>query len=191
MNQAELESHSTIIDGMTRRELWQYVKLLACTTAMAVSVAFLPKPYAIATGILLAVLVWLFGYGCCSEAVDDTNLLAKLCDSLRDHLRENQLAPLNNVLYRLYDKDGDLLYIGITSDVVARMAGHRGDKSWWNEVADKKFEYFKTRAELEAVERLAIIREKPLYNVIHHPDRPQPLFRRAKPRKQTPVGKPR
>jgi len=99
-----------------------------------------------------------------------------------DRIREDELVPLNHILYRLYDKDGELLYVGITSDVVSRMAGHRADKFWWEEVAEKRFEYMESRAELEAAERIAIIRERPLYNITYNPDRPT-TTPRVKPRR--------
>ena len=37
-------------------------------------------------------------------------------------------------LYRLYDDDGELLYVGITDSPGTRMAQHKAQKAWWGDV---------------------------------------------------------
>lgn len=69
-----------------------------------------------------------------------------------------------HVLYRFFDAQGNLLYVGITNDPEQRFRGHQGDKSWYHHVATAKMEHFETRAELMAAEIAAIEGEKPKYN---------------------------
>lgn len=115
--------------------------------------------------VFLAFRVGAFGG---MNAAEDCQAKEELAEIYDRQVHEDEIVPLNHVMYRLYSEDGELLYIGITSDIVARMAGHRADKYWWTEVCTKRFEYLESRAELEAAERLAIIREKPLYNLTHN-----------------------
>lgn len=68
------------------------------------------------------------------------------------------------VLYRMFDQDDTLLYVGITAAPKERFAAHQAEKEWWPEVARIAQEHFATRREVEVAERLAIIAEQPLYN---------------------------
>lgn len=77
-------------------------------------------------------------------------------------------APTGHALYRFYDERGRLLYIGITGDVRARFRQHADSKAWWKQVAVREIVHCRTRADLLAAEREAIIRERPRYNVIHN-----------------------
>jgi hypothetical protein len=71
-------------------------------------------------------------------------------------------------MYRLFDSEGELLYIGISYSAIARFAQHRADKSWIDEVAriDIETHYCPRRDMLER-EREAIANEKPRYNRTH------------------------
>lgn len=71
------------------------------------------------------------------------------------------------ILYRFYDNQDNLLYIGITNSPQARWNNHRNDKSWFKHVVRSTMEHFATRAELEAAEIQAIQTEKPRHNVTH------------------------
>lgn len=71
-------------------------------------------------------------------------------------------------LYRFYDSEGALLYVGITEAGAMRWNQHRKSKHWWSDVASTTVEHFATRAEALEVERRAIIAEKPLHNIIHN-----------------------
>jgi predicted GIY-YIG superfamily endonuclease len=68
------------------------------------------------------------------------------------------------LLYRLYDADDELLYIGITDDPAGRMRGHAGDKDWWPEVARKTAVWYQYRAQAETAETIAIGLEQPKHN---------------------------
>lgn len=73
-----------------------------------------------------------------------------------------------HALYRFYDADGVLLYVGITVDPGARLKKHQGDKEWWTKVARIAIEKLPTRAAVLDAERLAIREERPLWNVVHN-----------------------
>lgn len=74
-------------------------------------------------------------------------------------------------LYRLFDTEGRLLYVGIAFNPDSRWAGHSASKSWWPDVAEKRIEWHETRSAAVAAERAAIAAELPLYN---KQDSPQP-----------------
>ncbi|MEU8829409.1 GIY-YIG nuclease family protein [Streptomyces sp900116325] len=67
-------------------------------------------------------------------------------------------------LYRLFDKKGRLLYVGISNDPVFRWRQHRGDKHWWPKVVDKKVTWYDTRMLALQAEALAIHTEAPIHN---------------------------
>lgn len=69
-------------------------------------------------------------------------------------------------LYRAFDSDGELLYVGATVNPGHRFQTHSG-RDWWLEVASITLERFAEWEDLAAAEREAIIREGPKYNVIH------------------------
>ena len=72
-------------------------------------------------------------------------------------------------IYRLYNEKDQLLYVGITNDVNRRMAEHRASQEWFGLVVREEREKFICdRSEIEAQERRAIKREKPIYNKIHN-----------------------
>lgn len=69
-------------------------------------------------------------------------------------------------LYRLYDGDGDLLYVGIAGNPGRRFEQHRKDKPWWRSVAITRLEHFDTREEAMAAELEAIRAENPRHNIV-------------------------
>jgi predicted GIY-YIG superfamily endonuclease len=68
-------------------------------------------------------------------------------------------------LYRFYDAENRLLYVGITLHVPNRWSDHARGKSWWRDVDHSTVEHFATRAEAAAKELTAIRTEGPLYNI--------------------------
>jgi predicted GIY-YIG superfamily endonuclease len=71
-------------------------------------------------------------------------------------------------LYRLFDADGALLYIGISYSAIARYAQHKADKPWIGDVCTITIEtHDVSRSEIEAMEATAIRCERPRYNVVH------------------------
>lgn len=71
-------------------------------------------------------------------------------------------------LYRFYDADGALLYVGISMNAAARASQHKAEKAWWGEVRNIEVETLTmTRRLAEAVEADAIRAEMPRYNIKH------------------------
>jgi hypothetical protein len=64
----------------------------------------------------------------------------------------------------MYDAEHCLLYVGLTGDPPARTHQHKGDKSWWHEVATITIEHCESREDLQAREIAAIRDEHPRYN---------------------------
>jgi predicted GIY-YIG superfamily endonuclease len=73
----------------------------------------------------------------------------------------------NQTLYRFYDSENSLLYIGISINAYARAKTHQNTKEWWPEVAFIKLECFDSREFVQEAEKLAIQIEKPKYNIQH------------------------
>lgn len=67
-------------------------------------------------------------------------------------------------LYRHWDKDGNLLYVGISKSTMARLCQHAENAHWYERIVNVTIERFPTRAEAEAAERAAIKAENPLHN---------------------------
>jgi predicted GIY-YIG superfamily endonuclease len=70
-------------------------------------------------------------------------------------------------LYRLYNKNYCLLYVGITGDPEARFAQHKASKPWWREVTRKTVEWYGTRDAAALAEIAAIRVKEPWYNREH------------------------
>jgi hypothetical protein len=97
----------------------------------------------------------------------------------------DSLRTKPTTLYRFFDAESVLLYIGITARGLARWHQHADDKPWWPQVASCTTEHFPSRAEAYAAEREAIRTERPRYNVIRPGERRPPRTAR---RPSTPVA---
>ena len=87
-------------------------------------------------------------------------------------------------LYRMYDKDGRLLYVGISKSALARYAQHAAEKAWIGEVVRMDVQTIPcARDEIVKIESRAIEQEQPRYNVAGNSraDRPRQRARRSKP----------
>ncbi|QGJ90324.1 G-I-Y-Y-I-G endonuclease [Mycobacterium phage Chuckly] len=80
---------------------------------------------------------------------------------------EVPMSDKPHILYRFYNAEDDLLYIGITNNPRSRFNQHHADKAWFKSVARSTMQHFATRAELETAEVAAIQSEMPRYNVAH------------------------
>ena len=67
-------------------------------------------------------------------------------------------------LYRHFDKDGALLYIGISFSAVVRLAQHKEHAHWFDKIAKVEVLNYATKQDALEAERHAIETEKPLYN---------------------------
>lgn len=68
-------------------------------------------------------------------------------------------------LYRLYDKDGALLYVGVAQSLLARMNQHRLNARWFRDVVRVDVQHFDNRGDALAAETEAIETENPRYNL--------------------------
>lgn len=75
--------------------------------------------------------------------------------------------PQKTDLYRHFDKEGELLYVGISLSTGNRTKGHRLDSGWWDDISRIEIEKFESRGMAEAAEVKAIQSEKPKHNVRH------------------------
>lgn len=78
------------------------------------------------------------------------------------------MTASRTALYRFFDADGDLLYVGISLNPWTRWKQHKSVKDWAEDVASSTIEWHDTREEALDAERLAIIDERPRYNVVHN-----------------------
>jgi hypothetical protein len=70
-------------------------------------------------------------------------------------------------VYRCFDRDGRLVYVGASCLGLVRFHQHQAEKGWWPCVARVEVEHYANRAEALAAERAAIEAEAPRFN-IHH-----------------------
>jgi len=69
-------------------------------------------------------------------------------------------------VYRHFDADGRLLYIGCSHDPLYRFMGHKSASSWAHEVANISVQWFDDREAALEAERKAIMTDRPAHNAI-------------------------
>lgn len=72
------------------------------------------------------------------------------------------------VLYRYFDADDRLLYIGISSNYQARAVAHSKNSVWESQAVRVELERFPDRESVLAAEKRAIQTERPIHNKIHN-----------------------
>jgi hypothetical protein len=70
-------------------------------------------------------------------------------------------------LYRHFDKDGKLLYVGISLSPTYRLSQHRDASRWFPRIASIKIEWLPSRDAALDAECDAIKAEDPEFNVVH------------------------
>ena len=73
-------------------------------------------------------------------------------------------------LYRHFDKDDVLLYVGISLSAINRLQQHRDHSGWFADIARVDIVPFDSRVQVLEAERAAIKEECPVYNM----QRPEP-----------------
>jgi predicted GIY-YIG superfamily endonuclease len=115
------------------------------------------------------------------------NFSARISRSLADHADELRKAGTNGygfhfgmfnhpdaplrhqmALYRWFDADDRLLYIGITGDLGVRTAAHTKGSSWMDFAASRSVQHYWDRFTVERAEVKAIKQERPLFNRQHN-----------------------
>lgn len=56
-------------------------------------------------------------------------------------------------VYRFFDRQGHLMYVGIAYDPAERWKHHAAKTRWWKDAADNTIEWYDTRAEAERAEK--------------------------------------
>jgi predicted GIY-YIG superfamily endonuclease len=72
---------------------------------------------------------------------------------------------MKQFLYRHFNKDGILLYVGISVSVPRRIREHKDNSHWFEQIANITIETFQTREEVIQKEKEAIAKENPLWNI--------------------------
>lgn len=77
---------------------------------------------------------------------------------------------MQEVLYRFFDSQGTLLYVGISCNWMARLKQHSARADFYSAVAGMTLERFPDRESVLEAELEAIEKENPLYNRADNPD---------------------
>ena len=72
------------------------------------------------------------------------------------------------VLYRHFDGNDKLLYIGASENIKDRTSHHRNRSEWFDDVLKITLEHYKSRTELLDAEAFAVIAERPTNNKCDH-----------------------
>lgn len=82
-------------------------------------------------------------------------------------MNSDKTRHLPTALYRMFDADGRLLYIGQSQQMALRMRAHDRHSWWFPFVTDLTVEWLPTRDAAMVAEALAIKEESPRYNAAH------------------------
>jgi hypothetical protein len=69
-------------------------------------------------------------------------------------------------LYRHFDGEGALLYVGISLTAVQRLREHREDSAWYRTVVRVELQWFENRLDAIRAEKTAIATENPKHNKV-------------------------
>src|SRR6266478_2865693 len=75
---------------------------------------------------------------------------------------ENDLV--RTALYRHFDKNGNLLYVGVSLNAIERTISHRDKSHWHQDIARIEIEWLHSRSAAYYAEKKAIQSEHPRYN---------------------------
>jgi len=70
----------------------------------------------------------------------------------------------STALYRYFDSDGKLLYVGITKNQFDRLQAHAKNAEWFSQVKTASFQHYKSRQDALLAETKAIGTELPKFN---------------------------
>ena len=72
---------------------------------------------------------------------------------------------MTKILYRHYDENDRLLYIGVSNSFFERLSNHKNHSHWFEKVTKIHLEHFDSQEDLLIAEKKAIKKEKPLHNI--------------------------
>lgn len=78
---------------------------------------------------------------------------------------ETETAVVPAWVYRPFDAEGGLLYIGVSKDFGGRWKKHAQTQPWWPEVRHMTTTWYPDEASAYAAETEAILAEKPRWNI--------------------------
>lgn len=78
-----------------------------------------------------------------------------------------ELDAVRTALYRHYDTNNELLYVGVSLSAITRLGQHKREQWWFERIARIDIEWYDTKSEALDAERHAIIHGRPLYNIVH------------------------
>ena len=94
--------------------------------------------------------------------------LGDITDKMIDAQEADDRYPDPTIVYRYFDEDGVLLYVGISRQITYRHYQHTG-KSWTFAARYMQISYFPTRALAAHAEFCAVRDEEPEENLKYHP----------------------
>ena len=71
----------------------------------------------------------------------------------------------HNILYRYFDENDRLLYVGITKNQFSRLQSHAMSAKWFGLIHKATFRHFTSREDVKRAELKAIATENPLFNI--------------------------
>jgi predicted DNA-binding transcriptional regulator AlpA len=71
-------------------------------------------------------------------------------------------------LYRHFDAEGRLLYVGVSLSALNRLAAHKMHSKWYWKIARVEITNYGTRQASLNAEYEAIVNEKPMFNIVHN-----------------------
>lgn len=80
------------------------------------------------------------------------------------HTYYSDMVNRRTCVYRFFDENDRLLYVGLSMNFDGRLAKHRR-KPWWPQVARTEIEWFDGRESAKTAEKIAIHHENPVYNI--------------------------
>ena len=79
----------------------------------------------------------------------------------------------STALYRHFDANGVLLYVGVSLSAVTRLSRHAASSQWAESISRVSIEWFPTRHTALMAEWVAIHDEKPMYNLQRNANPPK------------------
>ena len=77
-------------------------------------------------------------------------------------------------LYRHFDRDGRLLYVGISKNAIARLGDHKRKASWYPDIRNVSIASYPNRDAALRAEARAIRTENPIHNAMRPAPKPVP-----------------
>ncbi|WP_448679960.1 GIY-YIG nuclease family protein [Pseudomonas nicosulfuronedens] len=77
-----------------------------------------------------------------------------------------EALPKPGFLYRHFDADGALLYVGISLNAISRLAQHKDHAHWFQLIARVEIEQHPSREAAIQAEKIAITKENPRHNLV-------------------------